>query len=591
MKKIIPDYSDKVIILVTKLLLKFKAQIFLIFIVALIWAFDISFRKYLLKDILDTLVTHQNDINVIEVLLLPSALYIFMALLITSMFRIYGYFIDIKMCPLLKQQIADISYIKLLNQNHNFYQKRFTGDLVHKLNNLTESIIELLKLLIMRFFACSIALIISICTLALVNVKFAIITLLWVTFFITTAFYFFPQLFKLSNSYSENSAKVTANISDSLLNISSVRLFNNKFYERLKLFRFCKKKLLAEKKLHTAYFWIWFIYGYSFDFLQIVSIYLLVYGFSLGQVSVGDFALVIGINIAIIDFLNQLTNDLTKFSDHYGKVQNAINSIFIDSEIKDKKNAKNFIVEFGKIDFRNVIFSYNSNNPLFKNLSVSIKPKEKIGLVGYSGAGKSSFVNLILKLFEIASGEITIDNQSVSNIKQDSIRNQISVVPQDLILFHDTILENIRYGKLSASNTEVTNAAKLAGIDSLINKLPEKYNTIVGEKGLKLSGGERQRISIARAFLKNTTILILDEPTNQLDSLTEKEIQISLFELMKNKTSIVIAHRLSTLLHMDRILVFDKGKVIQDGTHKELIKTGGLYQKLWKSQTSDILKY
>lgn len=591
MSEVVLNHYKKTIVFIVRLLCNFKTQVFLMFIIALIWAFDLSFRKYLMKNILDTATMCQNSNNIVEALLWPTILYIFMALLVTTMFRIYGYFIDIKMCPLLKQQITDISYSKLLNQNHNFHQTNFTGDLVHKLNNLSESIIEIVKLFIMRFFACSIALIISVYTLTVVNIKFAIASSFWIVVFIITAIYFFPKLFYFSNKYSENSAKVTANLSDCLLNISSIRLFNNKLYERLKLFRFCKNKLLAEQKLNTTYFWIWFIYGYSFDLLQIVSIYFLVYDFSIGQISIGDFALVVGINISIVDFLNQLTNDLTKFSDHYGKVQNAIATIFVDLEKKDEKNKKLLTVKSGKIDFENVNFSYKSKNPLFKNLSVSIKPKEKIGLVGYSGAGKSSFINLILKLFEITSGQIKIDGQSISYIKQDSIRAQISIVPQDLMLFHDTILENIRYGRLSASKSEIINASKLAGIFHFVDNLPEKYNTIVGEKGLKLSGGERQRISIARAFLSNNPILILDEATNQLDSLTEKEIQSSLFKLMKNKTVITIAHRLSTLLHMDRILVFDEGKILQDGSHEELIKTPGLYQKLWNSQTGDILKY
>lgn len=197
----------------------------------------------------------------------------------------------------------------------------------------------------------------------------------------------------------------------------------------------------------------------------------------------------------------------------------------------------------------------------------------------------------MLRFFEVNSGRISIDDQFISDVKQDSIRNKISVVPQDLLLFHDTILENIRYGKLDVTEQGVIAAAKFAGIDLFINSLLDGYNTIVGEKGIRLSGGERQRINIARAFLKNAPILILDEATNQLDSIIEKEIQTSLFKLMENKTTIVIAHRLSTLLHMDRILVFDKGKIIQDGSHYELITIPGLYRKLWNSQMDGVLKY
>lgn len=593
MNRLIPDNTNtiKVIGFIFALLTKFKVNILLMFMVAIIWAFDLSFRKYLIKNILDTAEIYQDSNNVAQALLIPSVWYIFMALLVTTIFRFYGYFVDIKMSPLLRQQITDKCYFKLLNHDYSYYQENFTGDLVYKLNNLTESIIELVRLSITRFFACTMALVMSIYTLSLVNMKFAVATSLWVIFFIITAFFFFSRLSGLSNDYSERSSKMVARVADSLLNISSVRLFNNKLYERLKLFRFCREKLLAEKKLHIAYFWVWFIYGYSFDLLQIVSIYLLIYGFQSGEVTVGDFALVIGLNIAIVDFLNQLTNDLTKFSDSYGKVQNAIDTIFINSGVKYHKNTKKLLVRSGKIRFENVIFSYNNESRLFCNLSVSINPKEKVGLVGYSGAGKSSFINLILKLFEVTSGKITIDDQSLSDVLPDSIRDQISVVPQDTVLFHSTVLENIRYGKLGATQNDIINAARNAGLEHLVSGLPDGYNTIIGERGIKLSGGERQRISIARAFLKNSPILILDEATNQLDSIIEKEIQMSLFKLMEDKTVIVIAHRLSTLLHMDRILVFDRGTIVQDGSHQKLIKIPGLYQKLWNSQTDDISKY
>ena len=196
-----------------------------------------------------------------------------------------------------------------------------------------------------------------------------------------------------------------------------------------------------------------------------------------------------------------------------------------------------------------------------------------------------------MRLFDINSGNITIDQQCLSKIKQNSLRGQISVIPQDLILFHNTILENIRYGRIDSSNLEVEQAAKLAGIGNFITGLSNGYNTIVGEKGLKLSGGERQRISIARAFLKDAPILILDEATNQLDALTEQEIQMSLFKLMQNKTTIVIAHRLSTIMHLDRILVFDKGCIVQDDSHNNLINQNGLYKNLWQAQSDNILKY
>ncbi len=567
----------------------FKWGVFVMFMVATFAAFDFSFRRYLLKNILDTASNYQGHQEVISFLVLPACLYIFMSLTVTTIYRIYGFVLDIKIFPLLRRKIADKCYVKLLSHDYVYFQDNYTGDLVHKLSNITEGVVELIKLLIDRFFGCCAILILSIYTLSFASPRFAIATSIWVMIFITVSIFCFRTLSSLSNNYSEYNAKVTASVADSLFNINSVKLFNNKSYERMKFFKAYKDKLLSERRLHKAYWFVWFVYGYSFDILQIISLYFLISGFSFGKITLGDFALVIGLNVAIVEFLNQLTNDLTRFSDHYGKVLNAITTIFTEAKIKDKPNAKELTVNNGSIIFDNVTFSYHSREKLFENLSLNIKPKEKVALVGFSGAGKSSFVSLLLRLFDLKSGEITIDNQSIANIKQDSIRKNIAIIPQDLVLFHGSILENIRYGKITATTEEVIEASKRAGIHDFIMSLPNGYLTIVGEKGLKLSGGEKQRVNIARAFLKNAPILILDEATNQLDSITESEIQSSLFKLIRHKTALVIAHRLSTLLHMDRILVFDKGKIIQEGTHQQLISQSGLYQEMWNSQTNSIL--
>ncbi len=221
---------------------------------------------------------------------------------------------------------------------------------------------------------------------------------------------------------------------------------------------------------------------------------------------------------------------------------------------------------------------------LFKDKSIHIHKGQKVGLVGFSGSGKSTFVNLILKLFEVTSGRILIDNQDISKVSLESLHRSIALIPQDPTLFHRTLTENIQYGRLDSTDEEVIAAAKQADAHEFIINFPQGYATLVGERGIKLSGGQKQRIIIARAILKNAPILILDEATSALDSFTENLIKNSLSEFMKNKTAIVIAHRLSTLLHMDRILVFEQGKIIEDGTHEELLKNGEKYKNLWKAQ-------
>ncbi len=257
-------------------------------------------------------------------------------------------------------------------------------------------------------------------------------------------------------------------------------------------------------------------------------------------------------------------------------------------QIANQDNAPDLDIKEGTIDFKNVQFSYEENKPLFQNKTVKIRSGEKVGLVGYSGSGKSTFVHLILRLFDVNEGRILIDGQDIKDVSQESLRKSIGFIPQDPSLFHRSLLENIRYGS-HATEDEVIEAAKKAFAHEFILTLPKGYASLVGERGVKLSGGQRQRIAIARAFLKNAPILILDEATSQLDSVTEDSIQDSLQALMQEKTTIIIAHRLSTLLQMDRILVFDKGQIVQDGTHNQLLKQPGQYQILWNAQVGGFL--
>jgi len=260
-------------------------------------------------------------------------------------------------------------------------------------------------------------------------------------------------------------------------------------------------------------------------------------------------------------------------------------------EIADIKRATKLKVKNGEISFENVCFAYENNGNVVDNFSLDIKPKETVALVGSSGAGKTTLVKLILRMFDIQKGKILIDGQDISKVTQESLRQSVSLVPQDPILFHRSLMENIRYGKPNATNKEVFRASKLAHCDEFISRLKNGYDTFVGERGIKLSGGERQRVAIARAILRDAPILIMDEATSSLDSESEKFIQDSLDKLMKEKTVIVVAHRLSTIKKVDRIVVIDKKKIVEDGTHKSLIELkNGIYKKLWDIQVGGFIK-
>ncbi len=263
----------------------------------------------------------------------------------------------------------------------------------------------------------------------------------------------------------------------------------------------------------------------------------------------------------------------------YGKVEN---------DIKDKPNAQDLEIKEGNIEFKNVSFKYHENG-LFNNFNLTIPKNKKVALVGHSGSGKSTLVKLLYRLYDLEKGEIRIDNKNIADVKQESLRSELSIVPQECILFDDTIYNNILFSNPKASRKEVLQAIKFAQLDKVIANFPKKENTIVGERGVKLSGGEKQRVSIARAILANKKVLVLDEATSSLDSKTESEIQKDLQILMQGRTSLIIAHRLSTIMTADIIVVLDKGKIVQQGTHNQLISKPGTYRELWNLQKGGYL--
>jgi len=257
-----------------------------------------------------------------------------------------------------------------------------------------------------------------------------------------------------------------------------------------------------------------------------------------------------------------------------------------ENEVRDIKGAKKLKAQEGTIIFKNTTFSYpNQKEEVFNEFNLNIPAGQSIGLVGTSGAGKTTIAKLLLRFSNLNSGKILIDRQDISQVTQDSLRSSIAYVPQEPILFHRSIYENIAYANFKATKKEILEASKKAHVDEFVQTLEAGYDTMVGERGIKLSGGQKQRVAIARAFLKNAPILVLDEATSALDSVSEELIQNSLFELMKDKTVIVVAHRLSTVQRLDRILVIEEGRILEDGNHKELLEKNGLYKKFWEKQT------
>ena len=397
------------------------------------------------------------------------------------------------------------------------------------------------------------------------------------------------KLVSLSDAQASSESIVIGELVDSLSNHSNVRIFSRMSYENLRMIPFLRKQQKAYTATYLYSLIMHAIQGGLIAIMMACSCYFLVYLYSKHLVTIGDFALILGLSMETGHMMWFTMSEVDEFNKAVGRCKQSLMSLMLPLDIQDKQGATILTCDRGQITFDNVKFHYKGTEPLFQNKSIEIKAGQKVGLVGYSGGGKSTFVNLILRLYDVTDGAIVIDGQDIRDVTQDSLCKSIAMIPQDPSLFHRSLMDNIRYGRIDATDEEVISAAIKAHAHEFITKLTEGYDSLVGERGVKLSGGQRQRIAIARAILKNAPILILDEATSQLDSVTESGIQESLWELMQDKTTIVIAHRLSTLLHMDRIMVFDQGSIVEDGTHTELLGLNGLYKTLWDAQVGGFL--
>jgi len=323
--------------------------------------------------------------------------------------------------------------------------------------------------------------------------------------------------------------------------------------------------------------------------LKVGTVYYALTLWDSGLIGVGDFTMSIGLALLIISDARNLTRRFLEFFEYVGNVANGVETIVQPHEIVDVPGALPLEISQGRIEFRNVCFGYEPGQPVFDGLNVIIEPGQRVGLVGFSGSGKSTFVSLMLRNYQLQSGLILIDGMDIQQVLLDSLHEQVSLIPQDPSLFHRSLKENIGYGRLAADDAAIEAAARMAHADEFIKVMPEGYDSLVGERGVKLSGGQRQRIAIARVMLKDAPILILDEATSSLDSVTELTIQENLDRAMGCKTVIAIAHRLSTIAHLDRILVFDQGRIVEDGGHDQLLAQQGVYYRLWTMQAGGFL--
>ncbi len=484
-------------------------------------------------------------------------------------------------------RFALTSYVTL--HSRSYFSDRFAGSIMNKIRHAATGMRDVVDIFLWEFLEVSVNVLVSFAIAWLVSPTVALIFALWVSIIVLINFYLGAKRVPLAIRAHDLETKINGATVDLLANVSAMQEYARREFEIDRI------KSMTDERRH-AHLKSWYFGEWT---RALNSVLLVIFGGVMvfttvsfaqaGVLTLGDIVLVIAIIFRIEGMLQSLGSNFNKFAETWGEIEESLDEIITPHEIPDKEGAVALAVPHGEIAFRHVKFSYGEN-VVFPDLDFTIPPGQRVGLVGRSGAGKSTLIRLVLHHHNLDSGAIEIDGTNIANASQESLRNAISIVPQEPLLFHRTIRENIAYGNPAATIEDVQRAAQLAQAHDFIQRLPEGYEAMVGERGVKLSGGERQRIAIARAILKNAPILLLDEATSALDSESEVQIQKALHELMRGKTVIAIAHRLSTLRQMDRIIVMDQGTISEEGTHEALVQKKGIYSELWNHQAGGFLQ-
>lgn len=558
-------------------------------LITAVWAANDAFFPYFLKLIVNAVQHfHGKPSDIYSAVAGLLALLMAFWIVTEICLRIQG-IIQIYTFPAFRANIRKTVFDYVKAHSHEYFSNHFAGSIAKKLADLPSSCQSIMEIVCFNFATALTGSVIVLVMMWMIKPFFACILLLWLSLHLGLTFLFLHRGNYLWQQHSDSVSTLSGKIVDIFSNVSSMRIFARGKYEASYLQDYQHEEIRRAKKAMWLIEINRFVLGLSGLGFIFSMVFLLLYYWAHRYITIGDFTQIGMQMLWLLGWIWFISFQMSVFARELGTVNDALNLITKGHDIVDQPKAARLTVTEGRVEFRNVTFAYQKKRHVFRDLNVIIEPGQRVGLVGFSGSGKSTFVNLILRFYDIQSGQILIDGQNIATVAQDSLREQIAMIPQDPTLFHRTLIENIRYGKLTASDEEVVLAAKLAHCEEFIEKLDQGYDSMVGERGIKLSGGQRQRIAIARAILKNAPILILDEATSALDTVTEKLIQESLHTVMQDRTTMVIAHRLSTLADMDRILVFHKGKIIEDGTRESLLASGGQFARLWEMQTNGFL--
>ncbi len=502
-------------------------------------------------------------------------------------------FAQMKSIPYVFQKIMDRICQHVFYLSHTYFQNNLAGSISGQIRGIGDKYYSMHQAIEFQLSKPLLVTIFSGIVLALVNYKIFLFVLGYAIVYSFLAVKFFTKLANMEQAKQDSWYYLFGTIADRIQNMANIFAFATRKKEMTKIQGYYRDVLIPLGIRYYRYDLIICIILCLLNWIFLITIFIFViYLKNLGAITIGDIAFIIYITLLFAENSWQTTMAIKEFLEDFAAFRSAFTIMQVPKCNIDSQNSTELKVSHGEIVWQNVTFNYENGSNVFTNLNLLIRPGQKVGLVGSSGSGKSTLIALLLKNFKITTGNIYIDNHSIYDVTSDSLRANIALIPQDIMLFHRSIGENIGYAKDNATQTEIEHAAQIANIHEFIINLPEGYNTLVGERGVKLSGGQRQRIAIARAILKNAGILILDEATSSLDSQTENEIQKSINTMLEaNKATVIaIAHRLSTIKHMDRIIVFDNGKIVEDGGFTELINLqNSKFKELWEHQVNGMV--
>lgn len=545
---------------------------------------------FLAKAFVNTMVDSTDKSQAIEILV-RIVIYIVVLDIFMEAFWRLSEFLNTRFQTKIMANIYNQCFEYMHKHSYNFFNNNFVGGLVKKVGRLVRAFEGIADKIYWDALPLTVRIFIIWGVLTYLSPALGGIIFAWTVLFVAIIYLVSRFKFKFDVKKAKADTQVTANLADTITNNTNVKLFSGHEFEGEKF-----GEVTDDWRQKTKTSWdVNMLINAAQSLLMIVLegsvFYTSAVLWQKGVLTVGDIVLIQAYLLDLFIHLWGFGRMVREVYEYFADAEEMIVILNKKHEVKDKKNACKLIVHHGKVEFRNVNFSYEKGNNVIKDLSFKVKAGEKIALIGPSGGGKTTIMKLLLRLFDIKKGQILIDGENIANVTQGSLRENVSLVPQDPILFHRTLMENIRYGRRDAPEEEVVAAAKMAHCHEFIEKCPKKYQTYVGERGVKLSGGERQRVAIARAILSNTKILVLDEATSQLDSESEKLIQDALKNLMKNKTTFIIAHRLSTIMETDRVFVLKDGEIVEEGDHSSLVsEKGSLYKRLWDLQVGGYLE-